>query len=41
MQKGICAFTLTLVTMTAAFAQIVNSAPEYGTLSDIKDMTLD
>jgi hypothetical protein len=39
MHKAICAFTLTLVAMTAAFAQIHNSAPEYGTLSDIKDMT--
>jgi hypothetical protein len=38
MQKVICALILTLVATTGAFAQINNSAPEYGTLSDIKDM---
>ena len=38
MPKVICAFTLTLIAMSAAFAQINKSAPEYGTLSDLKDM---
>lgn len=38
MRKVICTFTMMLMAAIAAFAQINNSAPEYGTLSDIKDM---
>ena len=39
MRKIIYGFLLILVAATAGVAQINNSAPEYGTLSDIKDMS--
>ncbi len=38
MRKVIYSFTIILMTATAALAQITNSAPEYGTLLDVKDM---
>lgn len=38
MRKVICGFTIILVAAAATLAQINNSAPEYGTLPDIKDM---
>lgn len=38
MRKVFYSLTMILIAATAALAQINNSAPEYGTLSDIKDM---
>jgi hypothetical protein len=38
MRKAIYSFTMILLAATATFAQINNSAPEYGSLSEIKNM---
>lgn len=38
MRKVIYVFTITLAVATATLAQVNNSLPEYGTLSDIKGM---
>jgi hypothetical protein len=38
MRKAIYSFTVIFIATTAALAQVNNSLPEYGTLSDIKDM---